>query len=48
MASSVDSEAAHTAYRPIDAFLKKSRAQLWIQHDLMANAALKKGPAFYD
>ena len=32
----------------IDAFLKKSRAQLWIQHDFMANAALKKGPAFYD
>jgi glyoxylase-like metal-dependent hydrolase (beta-lactamase superfamily II) len=32
----------------IDAFLKKSRAQLWIQHDFKANAALKKGPAFYD
>ena len=32
----------------IDAFLKKSRAQLWIQHDFTANAALKKGPAFYD
>jgi glyoxylase-like metal-dependent hydrolase (beta-lactamase superfamily II) len=32
----------------IDAFLKKSRAQLWIQHDFTASAALKKGPAFYD
>ena len=32
----------------IDAFLKTSRAQLWIQHDFIANAALKKGPAFYD
>ena len=32
----------------IDAFLKKSRAQLWIQHDFTANAALKKAPAFYD
>jgi len=32
----------------IEAFLKKSRAQLWIQHDFTANAALKKGPAFYD
>jgi glyoxylase-like metal-dependent hydrolase (beta-lactamase superfamily II) len=32
----------------IDAFLKKSRAQLWIQHDVTANAALKKAPAFYD
>jgi len=32
----------------IDAFLKGNRAQLWIQHDFIANAALKKGPAFYD
>jgi glyoxylase-like metal-dependent hydrolase (beta-lactamase superfamily II) len=32
----------------IDAFLRRSRAQLWIQHDFIANAALKKGPAFYD
>jgi len=32
----------------IDAFVKKSGAQLWIQHDFNANAALKKGPAFYD
>ena len=31
-----------------DAFLKKNRGQLWIQHDFAANAALKKGPAFYD
>jgi glyoxylase-like metal-dependent hydrolase (beta-lactamase superfamily II) len=32
----------------IEAFLKKSGAQLWIQHDFTANAALKKGPSFYD
>jgi N-acyl homoserine lactone hydrolase len=32
----------------LDAFLKKSRAQLWIQHDFTANAKLKKAPAFYD
>jgi N-acyl homoserine lactone hydrolase len=32
----------------IDAFLRKSRAHLWIQHDIIGNAALKKGPAFYD
>jgi len=32
----------------IDAFLRRRRAQLWIQHDFIANAALKKGPAFYD
>jgi N-acyl homoserine lactone hydrolase len=32
----------------LDAFLKNNRGQLWIQHDFTANAALKKGPAFYD
>ena len=32
----------------IDAFVKSNRAQLWIQHDFKGNAALKKGPAFYD
>jgi N-acyl homoserine lactone hydrolase len=32
----------------IDTFVKSSRAQLWIQHDFKGNAALKKGPAFYD
>ena len=32
----------------VDAFLAKARARLWIQHDFTANAALKKGPAFYD
>jgi glyoxylase-like metal-dependent hydrolase (beta-lactamase superfamily II) len=32
----------------IEAFLKKSGAQLWIQHDLGANARLKKAPDYYD
>jgi len=32
----------------IDAFVKRNRAQLWIQHDFKANAALKKGPGFYE
>jgi len=32
----------------IDAFLKKTSAQLWIQHDLNSNAKLKKSPSFYD
>jgi N-acyl homoserine lactone hydrolase len=32
----------------IEAFLKQSGAQLWIQHDLTANAKLKKSPAFYE
>ena len=32
----------------IEAFLKQTGAQLWIQHDFTGNAALKKAPAFYD
>jgi glyoxylase-like metal-dependent hydrolase (beta-lactamase superfamily II) len=32
----------------IDAFLAKTRAQLWIQHDFAGNALLKKAPAFYE
>ena len=32
----------------VEAFLKKTGAQLWIQHDLTANAKLKKAPAFYE
>ena len=32
----------------IDAFLKKTRSQLWIQHDFNANAKLKKAPDFYE
>lgn len=32
----------------IEAFLKKTGAQFWIQHDLTANAKLKKSPAYYE
>jgi len=32
----------------IEAFLKSSGAQLWIEHDFAANAKLKKSPQFYD
>ena len=32
----------------IETFLKKTGAQLWIQHDLTANAKLKKAPAYYE
>ena len=32
----------------LDAFLKKSGAQLWIQHDIVGNAKLKKSPAYYE
>jgi glyoxylase-like metal-dependent hydrolase (beta-lactamase superfamily II) len=32
----------------IDAFLKQKGAQLWIQHDFVGNAKLKKSPNFYE
>jgi N-acyl homoserine lactone hydrolase len=32
----------------IEAFLKSSGAQLWIQHDYKANAKLKKSPQYYE
>ena len=32
----------------IAAFLKKTGAQLWIQHDLIANSKLTKAPEFYE
>ena len=32
----------------IEAFLKKTGAQLWIQHDFTATAQLKKAPAYYE
>ena len=32
----------------IKAFLKKTGAELWIQHDFAANAKLKKAPAYYE
>jgi len=32
----------------IEAFLMRTGARLWIQHDLTGTSALKKAPAFYD
>jgi glyoxylase-like metal-dependent hydrolase (beta-lactamase superfamily II) len=32
----------------LDVFLKKTGAQLWIQHDFLGNAKLKKAPAYYE
>jgi hypothetical protein len=32
----------------VEAFLKKTSAQLWIEHDFEANATLKKAPAYYE
>jgi glyoxylase-like metal-dependent hydrolase (beta-lactamase superfamily II) len=32
----------------LEAFLAQSGARLWIQHDLVAHAKLKKAPDYYD
>jgi len=32
----------------LEVFLKKTGAQLWIEHDIIANARLKKAPLFYE
>jgi hypothetical protein len=32
----------------IDAFLIRTGAQLWIQHDFAGNATRRKAPAYYD
>src|SRR5262245_56036480 len=37
-----------TSRAELEVFLKKTGAQLWIEHDIIANAKLKKAPAFYD
>lgn len=37
-----------TARRDVEAFLTRTGARLWIQHDLTAHNKLKKAPAYYD
>jgi N-acyl homoserine lactone hydrolase len=32
----------------LEALLKEKKATLWIQHDIIADASLKKSPAYYD
>jgi glyoxylase-like metal-dependent hydrolase (beta-lactamase superfamily II) len=44
----VDQAQTRASRAAIDAFLTRTHAQLWIQHDFVANAKLKKAPAFYD
>lgn len=43
-----DKEQIRASRANIEAFLKQTGAQLWIEHDLAANAQLKKAPAFYE
>ena len=41
-------EQTRASRQNVDAFLKKTGAQLWIQHDLTAHAKLRKAHQFYD
>ena len=41
-------EQTREARTALDAFLKQTGAQLWIQHDLAAMAKVRKAPAFYE
>jgi N-acyl homoserine lactone hydrolase len=41
-------EQTRASRKEVDAFLKKTNSQLWIQHDFVGNAKLKKSPQFYE
>jgi len=41
-------EQTRAARRAVDAFLTRTGAKLWIQHDLAAHAKLKLAPAYYE
>jgi glyoxylase-like metal-dependent hydrolase (beta-lactamase superfamily II) len=41
-------EQTRKARQAVEAFLTKTGAQLWIQHDFVADARLKKAPAYYE
>ena len=44
----VSEEQTASARRELDAFLTRTAAQLWIQHDLLGHRALRKAPEYYD
>ena len=41
-------EQTRASRKMIEAFLKQKGAQLWIQHDFIGNAKLRKSPEFYE
>jgi hypothetical protein len=43
-----DENQTRLARQGLEAFLTKTKASLWIQHELAAHQKLKKAPAFYD
>jgi len=43
-----DQEQTRRSREALEVFLKRSGAKLWIQHDLVAHAKLRKAPDYYD
>jgi glyoxylase-like metal-dependent hydrolase (beta-lactamase superfamily II) len=43
-----DADETRESRREVEAFLARTGAQLWIQHDLAAHRKLKKAPEYYD
>jgi glyoxylase-like metal-dependent hydrolase (beta-lactamase superfamily II) len=43
-----NADQTRVARQGVEAFLKRTGAQLWIQHDFQADAKLKKAPAYYE
>jgi glyoxylase-like metal-dependent hydrolase (beta-lactamase superfamily II) len=41
-------EESAASRKAIEDYVKKTKAEVWIQHDFRANAKLKKSPAFYE
>lgn len=46
--SDLNPEQTRASRMMIEAFLKKTGAQIWIEHDFIGNAKLKKSPSFYE
>ena len=46
--SEFDPEQSRVSRGAIEEFLKSTKAQLWIQHDFLGNAKLRKAPEYYD
>jgi hypothetical protein len=44
----VSEEQTRRAREDVEAFLSRTGAALWIQHDLPAHRRLKKTPEYYD
>jgi glyoxylase-like metal-dependent hydrolase (beta-lactamase superfamily II) len=43
-----NADQTRVARQSVEAFLKRTGAQLWIQHDFQADAKLRKAPAYYE